>query len=425
MFIDFCKSIIRLSFPSNLGMVMKLEYLLSFSISFNKKFLTFFVIVFLTVGFIFSQTIEGPDIRCEAAVILDATTGEVLYSKNPDKEIPPASLTKLMTIHLALEKVSRGEISLDENIDLPEESWWMNQPWGSSRMWLNEGQLVTLRELLLGLAVASGNDAAVATAFYASGSVEAFAEEMNREARALGLKKTRFVEPSGISEFNITTAMEYAQFCKAYINFHPEVLKELHSVKEFTYPTAKNYPKSWAVNNDDNTHRNNNTLLGTLGVDGLKTGYIDESGNNIALTAEQNGTRFIAVLLGFPTAQMRTDDGELLLSWAFDNYKTVKPAMDSFPAIQVWKAAADQAEIIPMDSLNFTARTNRGSPLNWTINIDEPIIAPLPAGAKVGDIVFYDSEGELHSVPMITKNAIDEGNIFKRIWHSIKLFFMK
>jgi D-alanyl-D-alanine carboxypeptidase (penicillin-binding protein 5/6) len=405
------------------------EYFLSFS--FNKKVLSFFFITFFSIGFIFSQNITAPEIRAKAAVLLDATTGEVLYSKNPDEEIPPASLTKLMTIHLALEKVSRGEIALDEAVELPPESWWVNQPPRSSLMFLNEGQRVTLRELLLGLAVSSGNDAAVAVAHYASGGVEAFVDDMNREAQLLGLTKTRFVEPSGVSEHNFTTAMEYAQFCRAYINFHPEVTSELHSVKVFTYPKTTNYPPHWMSKKDEITQYNNNNLLGSLGVDGLKTGFIEESGYNIALTAEQNGTRYIAVLLGFPgtissraAAQMRSDDGKLLLSWAFDNYQTVKPAMDSFPSVSVWKAAEDTAEIIPMDSLNFTARTNRAEVLNWTINVDEPIIAPLPAGTKVGDIVFYDSEGELNRVPMITKKAIEQGNIFKRIWHSIRLLFL-
>jgi D-alanyl-D-alanine carboxypeptidase (penicillin-binding protein 5/6) len=409
-----------------------LEYLLFLLISFNKRVLSFFIIVFLSAGFIFSQTIEGPEIRCKAAVLLDATTGKVLYSKNPDEEIPPASLTKLMTIHLALEKVSRGEIALDENVELPPESWWMNQPPRSSLMFLNEDQKVTLKELLLGLAVPSGNDAAVAVAHYASGGVEAFVEDMNREAQALGLTKTRFVEPSGVSEYNFTTAMEYAQFCKAYINFHPEVMSEFHSVKSFTYPKVTNYPPYWISKKDEITQYNNNNLLGRLGVDGLKTGFIEESGYNIALTAEQNGTRYIAVLLGFPgtissrqAMQMRAEDGEILLSWAFENYQTIKPVLDSFPAINVWKADADQAEIIPMDSLNFTARTNRAEVLNWTINIDGPIIAPLPAGSQIGNIIFYDNQGELNSVPMITKNAIDEGNFFKRIWHSIKLAISK
>jgi D-alanyl-D-alanine carboxypeptidase (penicillin-binding protein 5/6) len=402
-----------------------LEYQL-FSVSISNKFLVC-TIFFLTsiVSNLSAQSIDAPEIRAKAAVLLDAATGKVLYTKNPNEEIPPASLTKLMTIHLALEKVNRGEIALNEQVALPSESWWTNQPRGSSLMFLNEGQRVTLWELLLGLAVPSGNDAAVAVAHYASGNVASFVEDMNREARALGLTHTRFVEPSGVSEHNITTALEYAQFCKAYINFHPEVLQELHSVKAFTYPKVTNYPPHWISKKDEIIQYNNNTLLGSLGVDGLKTGYIDESGNNIALTAEQNGTRFIAVLLGFPTAKMRADDGRLLLSWAFDTYKTVKPMMESFPAVPVWKAKGNTAEIIPMDSLNFTAQVNRAETLQWTINIDAPIIAPLPAGATIGDIVFYDKQGELHRIPMVTKEIVEKGNIFKRMWHSIKLFFQK
>lgn len=392
----------------------------------------FFLFSFFVAGSIFAQFEEVPEIRCKAAVLLDAVTGEVLYAKNADEEIPPASLTKLMTIHLALQKVHRGEIFLDEPVELPPESWAVNQPPRSSLMFLADKQIVTLRELLLGLAVSSGNDAAVAVASYASGGVESFADDMNREARTLGLTQTRFVEPSGISEHNITTAMEYAQFCRAYINFHPEVMEELHSVGEFTYPKARNYPADWKGIIDEIRQPNKNNLLGSLGVDGLKTGFIEESGYNIALTAEQNGTRYIAVLLGFPgtissraAEQMRAEDGKLLLSWAFENYKTVSPRLDSFPAIPVWKAAENSAEIVPLGSMDFTARTNRAEPLHWVINIDEPVIAPLPAGSVVGNIVFYDSQGELKRVPMVTKEAVVEGNIFKRLWHSIRLFFIK
>ncbi len=397
----------------------------------QKKIVSLFFFL-AAAGFIYAQTAEGPQLRCRAAVLLDAATGAVLYSKNADMEIPPASLTKLMTIHVALQKVSLGEISLDEPVPLPRESWAVNQPPRSSLMFLGEGQLVTLRELLLGLAVSSGNDAAVAVAFYASRGIDTFVDDMNREARALGLTKTSFVEPSGISEYNMTTAMEYARFCRAYITLHPEVITQLHSVNEFAYPKLKNYPMNWKGRVGTILQYNKNLLLGTLGVDGLKTGFIEEAGYNIALTAEQNGTRFVAVLLGGPgtigsreAERIRAEDGKALLSWGFDHYKTVSPVLDSFPEITVWKASRNKAEITPMDSLTFTARTNRGEPLHWIINIHEPVVAPLPAGSVVGDIVFYDNSGELNRVPMVIREPLEKGNIFKRIWHSIRLFFMK
>ena len=167
---------------------------------------------------------DAPELGSRAAMVLDAVTGTVLYSKNPDKEISPASLTKLMTIHIALTEVAAGNASLDEVVPLPRQSWGSSQPPRSSLMGLAAGQKVTLGELLLGLAVSSGNDAAVAVALRFAPSVAEFADLMNREAKKFGLTQTHFVEPSGISEYNITTVREFTWFCKEYIRLHPGTL---------------------------------------------------------------------------------------------------------------------------------------------------------------------------------------------------------
>ncbi|MDR2259084.1 MAG: serine hydrolase, partial [Treponema sp.] len=166
----------------------------------------------------------APEPVSRSAVLMDAATGTVLYVKNPDEEIPPASLTKLMTMHIVFEEAAARNISLDKVLSPPRESWAVNQPPRSSLMFLAAGQRTSIRELLLGLAVPSGNDAAVAAALTFAPTVRDFTALMNREARRLGLAKTRFVEPSGISEYNATTAAEFARFCREYIRLHPESL---------------------------------------------------------------------------------------------------------------------------------------------------------------------------------------------------------
>jgi D-alanyl-D-alanine carboxypeptidase (penicillin-binding protein 5/6) len=388
-----------------------------------------------------SYLADAPEIVSQAAVLLDAETGTVLYAKNPHEEISPASLTKLMTIHLVLQEINAGRASLDEIIPVTTESWALRQPPRSSLMFLAPGQTVTLREIILGLAIPSGNDAAVAAALRLAPSVEDFSLMMTAEARRMGLTKTRFVEPSGISEDNMTTAAEFAVFCREYIRLYPWALAEFHSVREFAYPTADNVAAAFRSNPNTIVQTNRNSLLRTFpGVDGLKTGYIDEAGYNIALTAQRNNTRFLAVILGAPAHRggdrLRDLDGEHLLSWAFANFKTVRTRVNPPEPAQLWKGKNKWAELqieefaglgSPADLKNplaFTAPLNRGSSLRFTAEINEPLIAPLPAAYPAGWLVISDDEGELHRVRLLTARAYQQGNIFKRLWDNIRLFFI-
>jgi D-alanyl-D-alanine carboxypeptidase (penicillin-binding protein 5/6) len=371
---------------------------------------------------------------------MDAETGALLYAKNPDEPIPPASLTKLMTIHIALKTAAAENISLDEPAELPRQSWAINQPPHSSLMFLSAGQRATTRELIMGLAVPSGNDAAVAVALRFAPSVETFVEQMNREARFMGLEKTRFVEPSGISEYNVTTAREFALFCREYLKLHPETLAEFHSVPEFAYPKAKNTAEQYQANSDTIVQQNHNRLLdngnpGTRnpnaveGVDGLKTGYIDEAGYNIALTAARRETRFVAVILGAPPAagrvreRIRDEDGKNLLNWGFNNFRTLRPVIPEQEPLRVWKGKTDYVTCVPGETLNFTAVSIRGEGLCWKGEYDEPLTAPLPAGSRAGTIVLSDNFGELRRIPLVTAENIEPGGFFKRLFDSVSLFF--
>ena len=373
---------------------------------------------------------DAPEIGSQAAVVLDAETGTVIFAKNASEEIPPASLAKLMTMHLVLNEVNEGRATLDDVVPLTKESWAVNQPPRSSLMFLAPGQTVTLRELMLGLAVPSGNDAAVAAALYVAPSVDDFARMMTREARRMGLSKTIFVEPSGISEDNMTTAAEFAAFCQEYLRLHPYTLSEFHSVREFAYPKSSNVPESLRNNPRTIVQLNRNNLLGVFpGADGLKTGYIDEAGYNIALTAQQKNTRFIAVILGAPAgpggARIRDRDGIKLLSWAFENFKTIRPEIPPLEPVRLWKGRDKQVTLRIADSTVFTAPIDRAASLRYAIRINEPLIAPLPDSYPVGRLILADDQGELRRVQLVTDREYPQGNIFKRIWHSIRLLFQK
>ncbi|MDR2447380.1 MAG: D-alanyl-D-alanine carboxypeptidase [Treponema sp.] len=369
---------------------------------------------------------ETVTIQSRAAALMDAETGSLLFSKNKDDPIPPASLTKLMTIHIALSDVANGDVSFDEVIRPPKESWAVNQPLGSSLMFLADGQNVSLKELLLGLAIPSGNDAAVAVALRCAPSVEEFAERMNKEAKALGLSHTVFVEPSGVSEYNMTTAYDYAVFCRFYIKAHPEMLKTLHSVDEFAYPKPENVPAAYRARPGTITQRNRNTLLGFLGVDGLKTGYINESGYNIALTAKQGETRLIAVILGAPAAdggdKVRDADGRKLLEWGFSHYKTLHPVVEELQPIRVWKSKRRYASLAIEEALPFTVRIERGGNLRFRMELEDVVVAPRAKGDRVGDIVLHDSIGELRRIPLLVAEDIERGGFWTRLLDAIRLF---
>ena len=370
------------------------------------------------------------ELYSQSAVVMDAETGTIVYNKNPDDEIPPASLTKLMTMHLVFKEIASGKASLDEIITPPRESWAVNQLPGSSLMFLAQGQTLSLREIMLGMAIFSGNDAAAAAALRLAPTFEEFTRMMNMEAAAMGLKKTRFVDASGYSEEDMTTAREFAEFCRLYLQEHPESIKDYHSVREFAYPRAENVPPARRENPGTRMHRNNNSLLGRVeGVDGLKTGYIPESGYNIALTAERNGTRFIAIILGGPSEwggdRKRDQDGEKVLEWAFANYRTIRPNIGALPPARIWKGKDNYTVITPEEPINFTALAERGNGLSWEIELEEPIVAPLNAGQAVGRLVLYDSSGELRRVTLVAAENAEKGGFFKRLFDSIRLFFDK
>jgi D-alanyl-D-alanine carboxypeptidase (penicillin-binding protein 5/6) len=376
--------------------------------------------VFAAPGSPLSPAEDPPDISSRAGVLIDGTTGTLLFSLEGNRTLPPASLTKLMTIHLALKEIKAGRARADDIVELPPETWAVNQSPRSSLMFLAEGQRVTLGELLLGLAVSSGNDAAAAVALHLAPSTAAFVRSMNAEAERLSLSSTRFTEPAGISPENRTTALDFVRFCRAYLEAHPEAPALLHSAPSFAYPTAANVPggKPAVI-----VQYNHNTLLGLEGVKGLKTGYIDESGYNIALYAERRGVSLIAVLLGAESEELRNADGRALLEWGFAAYKTLRPGEFFIPPVFIWKGKERYAELTPGEKLETTVSSRRGRVLSIEVELRDDLEAPLPAGHEGGLLILSDEEGELRRIPLILKNGAERGGFLRRLLDGIRLFF--
>ena len=378
-----------------------------------------------------ANPLEESDIRAGAACVIDAATGAVLFEKNADAVIPPASLTKVASMYTAFHLMEEKGISMETRANLPPETWAANIPPGSSLMFLAQGQRVTLRELFAGMAVPSGNDAAIAVALNTAESQAAFVEAMNGEMRRLGLAQTRFVEPSGLSERNMTTAREYSLFCKIYVEEYPQALEDFHALRIFEYPKIWNIPieaESRAVADErGNTsqtviQRATNRLLASLeGCDGIKTGYIDESGFNFALTCQRGGTRFIAVLLAGPGstsaegARIRAEDGARVMEWAFANFRTMRPhEPDAFAAV-VWGSKSGYVAAIPAEEPVFTVPANATEESSPRLLLGGDLSAPLEAGERVGRAVWLSESGEeLGFVEMIAAERVERGSPLRR-----------
>lgn len=354
------------------------------------------------------------EISAKSAILFDATTGSVLYKKNSSEKIPPASLTKIVEMFVVLDQVERGNISLDDIVPLPPESWAENLPLDASRMGLTEDSHVTLRDLLTGLAVVSGNDASIAVADYVCGNMEDFVKKMNEAVLQAGLSQTQFVESSGYSEKNITTAKEFASFARLYINTFPYALDEFHAKKQL------------------GKMENTNKLLWTLdGCDGLKTGYIEESGYNICVTAKRRGNRFVSVTLGGPGNSTqegnegRVKDNTRLLEFAFNNFADYKA--NHHYQVKVLGAKEDSFFAIPATSESLTVPFIKGNSVADSVK-EVRAIARLPnrmkgsvqVGEKIGTISYILGDITLNEIPLVADRNIEEGNFLQRTWGSIQ-----
>ncbi len=378
------------------------------------------------------------DLLAESAILIDISNGNIIYEKNADEVIPPASMTKLFTMYIVDEEVSAGHLHYDDIIPLPPESWACNMPPHSSLMFLGKDQIVTLEELLLGLSIASGNDAAYALAYTISGSMEAFIQRMNKTCERLGLTHTHFVEASGYSEENTTTSREMAAFCRVYLKEHPDSLARFHSVREFTYPKKKNMapgdvygPQDFSNGFPEHitmgiTQKNTNPLLDILeGCDGLKTGYIDESGYNLALTANRKGTRFLSVTMKGPGKNTkegqanRVHDGKELMDFAFASFADFSQLYDIKPyfikafaskekAINLIPAFTPEAECIPFVTGSSIAENL--SNVQVIVEVPDFISGQIIQGTEYGRIKIILGNYLLDTIPLLADRSSKKAN---------------
>ena len=372
---------------------------------------------------------EVPELYSPSAILFDGETGLILFEQQADLPIPPASLTKIMTIHLVLTWAQDNNVSWDQRITYSPAAYAENAPPRSSLMFLGPGHITTLHDLLLGLSISSGNDASVAAAELVSGNVSAFVGEMNRQARLLGLSNTYFEEPSGYSPFNQTTVRDFARFLAHYLSQWSHVLPQIHGPTEFTYPRRENLEPGVTSRFLGITQPNRNGLITSYeGADGLKTGYIDQAGYNLAFTAERNGFRLVGVVLGAQAPNVslgsarREADAASLLDYGFHTFTLQELTIPESKPIRVWKSQErfftipEQRLLLPLPSGVQSVEIHRPLPTD--------LLMPVTQGIFMGYQVIHDQEGrELVRLPLHSPWDGESARGFRLFWDRIVLFF--
>lgn len=375
--------------------------------------------------------IPQPELLARSALVIDFDTGAELYARQSDLVIPPASLTKLMTLHLAWRAIEAGEAALDSLVPISVRAWARNQPPGASLMLLEPGQKVTLFELMKGLALPSGNDAAVAVAEFLAGTQADFVRLMNDEARRLGLARTRFADASGLSARNASTAADLARLARIYVQQHPGSIESLHSLTEFVYPRAENLPQFALGSRPAFTRENHNELIGRLdGVKGLKTGFIVESGYNIALYAERGSMRLLAVILGGPGeggrdgGLNRAIDSTSLLTYGFYAWATVEPGLPNPPPARVYGARRGRVAVAHPRPL-VTVPREHASAVTARYEYSRRLRAPLRRGDAVGSVVASLRGREILREPIVAAQDAPRGSFARRLWDGVSLLLAR
>ncbi|MEQ9023423.1 MAG: D-alanyl-D-alanine carboxypeptidase family protein [Pseudomonadales bacterium] len=357
----------------------------------------------------------APELAATAWLLMDSKTGRVLVEHNADEVLPPASLTKMMTGYIVSEEIEAGRLKESDMVRVSVNAWEKGgAKSGGSTMFLPPNEDASVIDLLRGVIIQSGNDAAIALAEHVAGDEQAFADIMNQQATILGMTNTHFVNSTGWpDETHLTTARDMATLATAVIEDHPEHY-ELYAEKEFEYNGI--------------TQPNRNQLLWRdSSIDGLKTGHTEAAGYCLVASGQRNGMRLVSVVMGARSEQARATESQKLLSWGFRFYMTHRlySADDILSTERVWKGKADSVELGVDEEVYLTIPRGAEDLLEATISVESTLQAPLEVGDQVGNLsISYEGE-EILTKPLVAKTQVEQAGFFARVWDSLKLFLMK
>lgn len=365
---------------------------------------------FVSVPAVAADLPPPPPLAAKSWVLMDAASGTILVDHEGSTRLPPASLTKLMTAHVAALELQRGRLKESDLATISEKAWRM----GGSKMFVRVGDQVAVKDLLRGIIVQSGNDASIALAEYIAGSEDTFASLMNQEAKRLGMADSHFVNATGWpAEGHYASALDMAKLARAIILEDPAHYS-MYAEKEFVWNNIR--------------QPNRNLLLWRdPSVDGLKTGHTEEAGYCLVASAKRDGMRLIASVFGTDSENARAVETAKLLGYGFSLFesKTFYKRGEAVRSVDVWKGAARsvKAGVAQDFAVVLPKRGSAGYQTRVLLNEGE-LVAPVKAGAPIGRVELVNPAGQVVAqAPLVALEAVGEGGFFRRVWDSIRLFF--
>ena len=367
--------------------------------------------LFYLISFAFSVNAQF-DIRAKSAILQDFHSGEILFEKNADTKIFPASMTKIMTSIITFELLQKGDLSLNDKFFVSENAWRWSQA-GYSSMFIMVNDQVSVENLLRGIIVASGNDACIALAEGIAGTEDEFAIMMTSKAKEIGMMNTNFSNSSGItSAYNYSTVRDVLIMSNYLIKNYPEYY-DYFAEKEFTWDRT---------GGDPITQGNRNPLLyKNMGVDGIKTGYLSAEKYSLAASMKRNNRRLIAVGSGYETKNSRSKETAKLLTYGITNFDLIEIYNSSKDTIEldVWLGKKDKVKSYIKDDIYKTIPKARKKYLKVLLNYDGPIQAPIKKDDKIGKYKIFYKDNLVEEHDIFALEDVDKLNIFSRLLKSI------
>ncbi|SNS04701.1 D-alanyl-D-alanine carboxypeptidase (penicillin-binding protein 5/6) [Sphingomonas laterariae] len=366
----------------------------------------------------------APPFQTDAPVayMKDLSSGAVLYAKDADRRMPPASMAKMMTVYVAFDLIKKGELKLDQMITVRPETWrqW-HGPQAGSTMFLSPGEQVSVQNLLHGIVTLSGNDACVVLAEGIAGTEPAFVALMNQRAKELGLANSNFGTSNGWPDNGATyvTAHDLGELAARTIQDFPDLYKAFYSQKEFTW--GKTMGNGSAI-----TQQNRDPLLGRVsGADGLKTGHTEEAGYGFTGSAEQNGRRLVMVVAGLTSSNQRIEQSVAFMDWGFRAWKAV-PLVAKGKKVQdaeVQLGDVRSVGLVAPRDLAVTVPAGAAGNMKVTVVYNGPIKAPIKAGQHIADLVVQTGDTPPQMMPLVADKAVEEAGFFDRIAAGFRWLF--
>ena len=360
----------------------------------------------------FSNLQATPNISARSAILIDHDSNEILFEIEPDAQIYPASMTKIMTTIVVFDLLKKGKLTLDEKFIVSEKAWRLSQS-GYSSMFIMVNDEVSVENLLRGIIVASGNDACVAIAEGVAGTEENFADMMNEKAEEIGMTGSNFSNASGINDpDNYSTVRDIALMSQYLINNFPDLYK-IYSEKEFTWDRT---------GGDPITQGNRNGLLyKNMGADGIKTGYLAVEKYSLASSIKKNERRLISVGSGFETKSLRTSQSIKLLSWGLRNTDTFKisKAGETFFDVKTWLGKERFVKGTTKEDLFLTFTKKDSRKINVFLEYTGPIKAPISKDQKIAVLKVYKDKELLKNIPIFASTEVKKINFIKSVFSSI------